>query len=41
MTTKRVIASAKAALKRKCGGIGIYPSGTCYESWRVVGREDE
>lgn len=35
-----VIASARAALKRKCGGMGIYPAGACYESWRIVSREE-
>jgi hypothetical protein len=36
-----VIASAKAALKRKCGGTGIYPGGPCHESWRILSFEDE
>lgn len=37
----QIIATAKRALKRKCGGMGIYPSGCCYESWRIESRADE
>jgi len=36
--THDVIAAAKASLKRKCGGAGIYPGGPCHESWRIVER---
>jgi hypothetical protein len=32
-------ARATRELKRRCGGVGIYPGGPCHESWLVVSRE--
>ncbi len=36
--TDTVIAMAKAKLRRISPGGSYYPSGCCYESWRLVDR---